>query len=76
MFIRESDPASDKHFRLRQWLNTVFVVLVVVAVVFYFALPTRLEIFYILGFTAVIVKMAEVCIRMAEPHKNRRNYKR
>lgn len=54
-------------WRLRQVLNLVFCVLVVVAVAVYFALPLHKEIFYILGFTAVLIKMAEVCIRLSQP---------
>lgn len=68
---------DDKIFRLRQVLNTVFCVLVVVAVVVYFALKSQREIFYILGFTAVVIKMAEVCIRMSQPRDgSKRNRER
>ena len=65
-------PEKDRtNLRLRNLLNIVFITLVVIAVLCYFAFPQQRLIFTIISFIAVSVKGVEVCIRMFAGKKNK-----
>lgn len=66
---------NQAFFRVRNILNVAFIALVISAIAFYFAMPERLQIFYILGFAAVIIKMAEVCLRLSSNNNYRKTNK-
>lgn len=58
--------------KLRNWLNSIFIVLAIITIILYFAQPEsngRIAMF-IIGSAAVMVKTAEVMIRLT--HRNRR----
>ena len=62
-------PLKDKWFTLRNWLNLAFIITALAMMVLYFAFPHNHWPSYICCFAAIIVKMAEVCIRMLSAKK-------
>ena len=54
------------HLRLRNWLNIIFMVLAVATILifFFYNEPNRRLVIFAVGSAAVIVKMAEVMIRI------------
>lgn len=69
-------PDNDRaNLRLRNLLNTIFIVLVIIAIVCYFVFSGQRLIFTILSFIAVLVKGVEVSIRILA-NKNKGNDKR
>lgn len=54
------------HLRLRNWLNIIFMVLAVATILifFFYNEPNRRVVIFTVGSAAVLVKMAEVMIRI------------
>lgn len=54
------------HLRLRNWLNIIFMVLAVATILifFFYNEPNRRVVIFAVGSAAVLVKMAEVMIRI------------
>lgn len=55
-----------RYLRLRNWLNIIFMVLAVATILifFFYNEPNRRVVIFAVGSAAVIVKMAEVMIRI------------
>ena len=55
-----------RNLRLRNWLNIIFMVLAVATILifFFYNEPNRRVVIFAVGSAAVIVKMAEVMIRI------------
>ena len=56
----------SRYLRLRNWLNIIFMVLAVATILifFFYNEPNRRVVIFAVGSAAVIVKMAEVMIRI------------
>ncbi len=69
---RNTQMLKDKPYklRLRNWLNIIFMLLAVATVLLYFLCPEpeRILAVFTTGCIAVIVKTAEVTIRMTRKH--------
>ena len=54
------------HLRLRNWLNIIFMVLAIATILifFFYNEPNRRVVIFAVGSAAVLVKMAEVMIRI------------
>ncbi|MBQ8099627.1 MAG: hypothetical protein IJ244_08930 [Bacteroidaceae bacterium] len=61
---------DDKTLPLRNILNIIFIVLVIIGIVIYLLKPQSNWAIPIY-FTAIFIKGAEVCIRMANKHKTK-----
>ena len=59
-----------KKLKLRNWLNVIFMVLAVATVVifFFYKEPNRQVVIFTVGSAAVLVKLAEVMIRITYRH--------
>lgn len=69
---RRPENDVDTKLPLRNVLNIIFIALVVIAIVFYFAMPQNRYIFIILSIVAVIIKSVEVGIRISVNNKRRK----
>lgn len=69
---RRPENDVDTKLPLRNVLNIAFILLVIVAIVFYFAMPQNRYIFIILSIIAVIIKSIEVGIRISVNNKRRK----
>lgn len=69
---RRPENDIDTKLPLRNVLNIIFIALVVIAIVFYFAMPQNRYIFIILSIVAVIIKSVEVGIRISVNNKRRK----
>jgi Flp pilus assembly protein TadB len=69
---QHSQPEKGKRKKLRNILNTAFILLVCMTIVFYFVLPTTggTPFYMICCFVALIVKAAEVSMRFSGQKHN------
>ena len=61
------DKSKDKYFKIRNILNMIFIVMVIVTIALYFIyhLPDGLPAFFCSCLTAILVKAVEVYLRVS-----------
>ena len=61
------DKSKDKYFKIRNILNMIFIVMVIVTIALYFIypLPDGLPAFFCSFLTAILVKAVEVYLRVS-----------